>query len=69
MPLTHNQQEHQGREKLRLTQVHFPTDGNIVRSLSGKNWQDHDKTDKVSISFPATPKENLSLPGGEKLLF
>ena len=23
----------------------------IVRSLSGKNWQDRDKTDKVSISF------------------
>ena len=24
----------------------------LVRSLSGKNWQDHDKVDKVSISFP-----------------
>ena len=23
----------------------------IVRSLSGKNWQDRDKADKVSISF------------------
>ena len=31
---------------------------NIVRSLSGKNWQDRDKADKVSISFPATPKDN-----------
>ena len=24
----------------------------IVRSLSGKNWQDRDKADKVSILFP-----------------
>ena len=23
----------------------------LVRSLSGKNWQDRDKADKVSISF------------------
>ena len=23
----------------------------IVRSLSGKNWQDRDKADKVGISF------------------
>ena len=30
----------------------------LVRSLSGKNWQDRDKADKVSISFPATPKDN-----------
>ena len=30
----------------------------IVRSLSGKNWQDLYKADKVSISFPATPKSN-----------
>ena len=30
----------------------------IVRSLSGKNWQDRDKADKVGISFPATPKDN-----------
>ena len=30
----------------------------IVRSLSGKNWQDRNKADKVSISFPATPKDN-----------
>ena len=30
----------------------------VVRSLSGKNWQDRDKADKVSISFPATPKDN-----------
>ena len=29
----------------------------IVRSLSGKNWQDRDKADKVSISIPATPKD------------
>ena len=32
--------------------------GVIVRSLSGKNWQDLYKADKVSISFPATPKSN-----------
>ena len=32
----------------------------IVRWLiSGKNWQDRDKADKVSISFPATPKDTL----------
>ena len=31
----------------------------IVRSLSGKNWQDRDKADKVSISFPASPKDKL----------
>ena len=30
----------------------------IVRSLSGKNLQDLYKVDKVSISFPATPKSN-----------
>ena len=30
----------------------------IVRSLSGKNWQDLYKADKGSISFPATPKSN-----------
>ena len=30
----------------------------LVRSLSGKNWQDLYKADKVSISFPATPKSN-----------
>ena len=30
----------------------------LVRSLSGKNWQDRDKADKVSISLPATPKDN-----------
>ena len=29
-----------------------------VRSLNGKNWQDLYKADKVSISFPATPKSN-----------
>ena len=55
----------------------------IVRSLSGKNWQDRYK---VSISFPATPNEKLNVfgdvmkifekfiswgggVGGEKLLF
>ena len=36
----------------------------IVRSLSGKNWQDRDKADKVSISFPATPKVRLKCFGG-----
>ena len=30
----------------------------VVRSLSGKNWQDLYKANKVSISFPATPKSN-----------
>ena len=30
----------------------------IIRSLSSKNWQDRDKADKVSISFPETPKDN-----------
>ena len=30
----------------------------IVRLLSGKNWHDRDKADKVSISFLATPKDN-----------
>ena len=33
----------------------FPT---IVRSLNGKNWQDLYKADRVSISFPVTPKSN-----------
>ena len=28
----------------------------LVQSLSGKNWQDRDKADKVSISFPATSR-------------
>ena len=38
----------------------YITDGlAIVRSLSGKNWQDRDKADKVSISFPATPDDKL----------
>ena len=54
----------------------------LVRSLSGKNWQDRDTADKVSISFPATPNDKLNvfgdvmkifekfiIPGGEKLLF
>ena len=54
----------------------------IVRSLSGKNWQDRYKADKVSISFPATPNDKLNVfegcnedirkiyhPGGERLLF
>ena len=54
----------------------------LVRSLSGKNWQDRYKADKVSISFPATLKDKLKcfggvmkifekfiIPGGEKLLF
>ena len=31
----------------------------IVRSLSGKNWQNRDKADKVSISFPASPNDKL----------
>ena len=31
----------------------------IVRSLSGKNWQDRDKADKASISFPATPNDKF----------
>ena len=31
----------------------------LVRSLSGTNWQVRDKADKVSISFPATPKDKL----------
>ena len=30
----------------------------LVRSLSGQNWQDLYKADKVIISFPATPKSN-----------
>ena len=34
------------------------TDATLVRSPSGKNWQDRDKADKLSISFPATPKDN-----------
>ena len=51
-------------------------------SLSGKIWQDRDKADKVSISFPASPKDNWNvfggvmkkfekfiIPPGEKLLF
>ena len=33
----------------------------IVRSLNGKNWQDRDITDKVSISFPATPKDHCNV--------
>ena len=37
--------------------MHDPN-GTVVRSLSGKNWQDLYKADKVSISFPATPKSN-----------
>ena len=54
----------------------------LVQSLSGKNWQDRYKADKVSISFPATPNDKLNvfgdvmkifekfiIPGGEKLLF
>ena len=54
----------------------------IARSLSGKNWQDRDKADKVSISFPENPNEKFNvfvdvmkifekfiIPGGEKLLF
>ena len=54
----------------------------LVRSLSGKNWQDRYKADKVSISFPATLNYKLNvlgdvmkifekfiIPGGEKLLF
>ena len=54
----------------------------VVLSLSGKNWQDRHKADKVSISFPATPKDKFKCfwgcnedirkiyhPGGEKLLF
>ena len=32
----------------------------IVRSLSGKNWQDRYKSDKVSISFPATPNDKIN---------
>ena len=28
----------------------------LVRSLSGKNWQDRDKADKVSGSLPFTSK-------------
>ena len=54
-----------------------------MRSLRGKNWQDRDKADKVSILFPReTPKDNgnifggvikkfknLSLPGDEKRTF
>ena len=36
----------------------------IVRSRSGKNWQDRDKADKVSISFPATPEDNWNVFGG-----
>ena len=35
----------------------------LVRSLSGKNWQDRYKADKVSISFPATPKSNWNVFG------
>ena len=31
----------------------------LVRSLSGKNWEDRNKADKVSISYPATPKDKL----------
>ena len=31
----------------------------LVRSLSGKNWQDRYKADKASISFPVTPKDKL----------
>ena len=31
----------------------------VVRSLSGKNWQDRYKADKVSISFPAAPEDKL----------
>ena len=30
----------------------------IVWLLSGKNWQDRDKADKLSISFLVTPKDN-----------
>ena len=57
-------------------------EGGVVRSLSGKNWQDRYKADKFSISFPATPNDKLNvfgdvmkifekfiIPGGEKLLF
>ena len=41
----------------------------IVRSLSGKNWQDLYKADKVSISFPATPKSNWNVFGGVIKIF
>ena len=33
----------------------------LARSLSGKNWQDRDKADKVSISFPSTPNDKLNV--------
>ena len=32
---------------------------NSIRSLSGKNWQDRDKADKVSILFPRDSKGQL----------
>ena len=41
----------------------------IVRSLNGKNWQDLYKADKVSISFPATPKSNWNVFGGVMKIF
>ena len=41
----------------------------IVWSLSGKNWQDRDKADKVSISFPATPNDKLNVFGDVMKIF
>ena len=43
---------------IRTVAVSFAMLRLVVRSLSGKNWQDLYKADKVSISFPATPKSN-----------
>ena len=41
----------------------------IVRSLSGKNWQDRYKADKVSISFPPTPNDKLNVLGDVMKIF
>ena len=41
----------------------------LVRSLSGKNWQDRYRADKVSISFPATPNDKLNVLGDVMKIF
>ena len=72
----------QDNTKMKLSLDMVSISASIVRSLSGKNWQDRYKADKISISFPATPNDKLNvfgdvikifekfiIPGGEKLLF
>ena len=43
--------------------------GIVVRSPSGKNWQDRDKANKISISFPATPNDKFNVFGDVMKIF